>query len=611
MDSSGILCLVLAALLLLPACDPAEEDPILSAPPADTNAPPQEPLREYPSLMQPVVSKDGRWAYVVSAGADSVYVIDLEDHSTTNVIAVGDNPNHAVLSADGTRLYVSCRHAGRIDVVDTVSNLVIDSWATGAEPYGLALSVDERELFIAESINNSIRILDTETGALVHVIPVRGSPRYLAASPDGSKLLATSGLGRHLNIIDLGGSYTLRERDLGRANLQRGVVVTSDSRWAFVAHIISHEEVVPFQMERGWIHANGITVVDLKEPEHRVTMPLDRLLVGASNPWGLALSEDERFLYVALAGVHRIAVIDVAKALDLVGRTDPEDVLALERDVEIMDRLGIARHLPAQGLGPRGLALDPSRKQLLVANYFSDSVAVLALPDLEKVAIIKPAPAPEMTDWRRGELLFNDARMCFQEWFACASCHQEDATVDGLSWDLPNDGVGNTKNAKSLHDAHDTPPAMWRGVRADLDAAVQAGQRFCGFLPKEQNHRALVAFLSRPPRAPNPYRGKSPQAEARGKLIFQDSLCDVCHKAPTYSDGLKHDVGLYSNEDLGARIDTPSLRDCYRTGPYLHDGRAASLRAIFEEHNATNSHGRTSALSPNQLDDLIVYLRTL
>ena len=57
---------------------------------------------------------------------------------------------------------------------------------------------------------------------------------------------------------------------------------------------------------------------------------------------------------------------------------------------------------------------------------------------------------------RRGEQYFNDATLCYQQWQSCATCHP-DGRADALYWDLLNDGVGNTKNTKSLLMAALTP----------------------------------------------------------------------------------------------------------------------------------------------------------
>jgi mono/diheme cytochrome c family protein len=306
-----------------------------------------------------------------------------------------------------------------------------------------------------------------------------------------------------------------------------------------------------------------------------------------------------------------VAIVDLPGVLNLIDKAGPKEIEALSKDVEILDRLGLMRRVDSGGIGPRGIALAESSGQLVVANYFSDNVTVLDAESGEVLAIIPLGPSQEMTKWRRGEMLFNDARLCFQQWFSCASCHQEDAGVDGLSWDLANDGLGNPKNAKSLHDVHDTPPAMWGGVRKDINACVAAGQRFLGFIPEPENHSALVEFIGAPRKVANPYRNLSPELLSEGERVFRRARCQTCHPAPSFTDQRKHDLGLAAETDLRSRFDTPALRECYRSGPYLHDGRAQTLREIFTEHNPDSHHGLTGALTETELDRLIDYVRSL
>jgi len=54
---------------------------------------------------------------------------------------------------------------------------------------------------------------------------------------------------------------------------------------------------------------------------------------------------------------------------------------------------------------------------------------------------------PAVDPVRMGERVFHDGTRCFQNWLSCATCHP-DGRVDGLNWDLLNDGLGNPKNAK-------------------------------------------------------------------------------------------------------------------------------------------------------------------
>src|SRR5947208_10922623 len=46
-------------------------------------------------------------AYIVSAGANVVTVVDTASASVTGTVPVGANPSHVAISRDGTRAYVS------------------------------------------------------------------------------------------------------------------------------------------------------------------------------------------------------------------------------------------------------------------------------------------------------------------------------------------------------------------------------------------------------------------------------------------------------------------------------------------------------------------------
>lgn len=558
-----------------------------------------------------ILSPGGEFAYVANQTANSVSVLDLATRKVRREIPVGSFPSDLALTPDGGTLLVSCNHAGSVDVVDLEQGHVIRTIETGFEPYGVTVSATGEELYVANSLSNTVSIIDLASGETRIEIPVGRAPRYIAEIPGSGRIIVGNSMSRNVSIIDLASGEVVETRDLGRAGLIRQVLVSPDGRWAFAAHIISHDELITLQMERGMIHSNGFSVMDLDQPGHRVTLLLDKLLLGAANPWGLAISSDEGTLYVSIAGTHEVAYVDLPRALEVVSNTSPEEVNRVGKDVQLLDSLRIMRRIDCGGLGPRGIALCEQRNELLVANYFTNDVSVMDAQSGEIEDVIKLGPDQPMTLWREGEMLFNDGRLCFQQWFSCASCHQEDATMDGFNWDLANDGLGNPKSAKSMHDVYDTPPAMWRGVRMDIDAAVQAGQRFLGRIPDPEKHKALMAFLANPRLAPNPYRQADPELLARGEDIFYEVRCASCHAPPNFSDLRKHDLGLRGRPDLRSRFITPSLRECYRTGPYLHDGRAETLHDIFTDHNPDDLHGLTGSLSEEDLNALIGYLRTL
>ena len=59
------------------------------------------------------------------------------------------------------------------------------------------------------------------------------------------------------------------------------------------------------------------------------------------------------------------------------------------------------------------------------------------------------------------------------------------------------------------------------------------------------------------------------------------------------------------------QLDTPSLLGLHSSAPYLHDARAKTLEAIFEDHNPDNRHGDTAGLSAQELGALVSFLESL
>ncbi len=589
---------------------PAEmHDPVVPTFPPETGRPPS-PVYRSPQFI--CLGPDQRQAYVVNYTANLVSVIDIRERKVLREIPVGSRPTQARFSPDGRFLYVSCTWAGKIDVIDVAQGKVVRSLTAGFEPCGLSVSADGRQLFVTNVVSSTLSILDVESGRTLSETPVGSQPRFATLAPDGGRLFVSNGLSPWVSVLDPKNGRELGRYDMGRASMLREIVCSPDGRWAFLTNLVSHNEVPTVQMERGWINSNGFSVLDLTKPGRRVTLLLDQLLSGATNPCGLALSADARRLYVSLAGIHEIAIVDVPAALELAAQAKtPQEIQRLEEDVEILQRQKIARRLPAGGLGPRSLALSEATGELLVANYFSDTVTVLDAETGEVRATIPLGAPQEMTEWRKGELMTNDGRLTYQNWISCTSCHQEDASSDGLNWDLANDGLGNAKNNKSLQDAHDTPPVMWSGVRADLFDGVGAGERFQGFVPMAHVQGPIMEYLSHPDRAPSPYRNVNPEAIAQGKKLYLVAGCEVCHPGPSYSDLKFHDLGFGTPNDFRNRFDTPSIRSSYRTAPYLHDGRAPDLLSLFTEHNPNDLHGRTKGFTAQELDDLIAYVRSL
>jgi cytochrome c peroxidase len=214
---------------------------------------------------------------------------------------------------------------------------------------------------------------------------------------------------------------------------------------------------------------------------------------------------------------------------------------------------------------------------------------------------------------RRGEMLFHDAKLCFQQWQSCASCHPGSGRVDVLNWDLLNDGIGNPKNTKSLLLAPRTPPSMSLGVRANAQAAVRAGLRSILLAVRpESDVIAIYRYLESLTPIPSPYlvNGEAGPAAFRGQRVFRDAGCASCHSGPYYTNGRLFNVGTGLGAESTEAFDTPTLIEVWRTAPYLHDGRAVTIREVLTVHNPQDKHGRTSNLTDEQITDLAEFVLT-
>ena len=64
-----------------------------------------------------------------------------------------------------------------------------------------------------------------------------------------------------------------------------------------------------------------------------------------------------------------------------------------------------------------------------------------------------------------------------------------------------------------------------------------------------------------------------------------------------------------TNGEATAGVQVPV--ELWRTSPYLHHGKAVTLEALLTDFNPHDQHGRTSDLSAQELEDLILYLNSL
>jgi len=615
-------------------------------------------------------SKDGRTLYVAQADGGRVAFVDLRSRAVVRSIPVPAEPSGLVLSPDGARLYVTCAAPhSTVLALDAASGEVTARLPCGHTAIGPAVAPDGKRLYVCNRFDNDVSVIDLETHTEALRVPAPREPVAAAVTPDGRSVLVINHLpaGRAdaypvaatVMVIDAETNRTATIRLPHGSTGLRGVCASPDGRYAYATHLVARYELPTTQVGYGWMNANALSVIDTAKRRLVGTVLLDDMDRGAANPWGVACSADAQFICVAHAGSHEVSVIDAPALLEkLLALSSEADAISAGEVVyddrnEILDYfrryrarlagkgkagdyedrplytlgsvagvsndltflVGLRRRIRLHGNGPRGVAVVGSKAY--VAEYFTDTVGVVSLgaDSGGEVSTMPLGPKPQLTARRRGQMLFNDARLCFEQWQSCASCHP-DARADGLNWDLLNDGMGNLKNTKSMLFAHKTPPAMATGVRPSAEAAVRAGITHILFAQcRDEEAAAMDEYLKSLRPVPSPYLvngGLSPAARRGKRLFFSNRVgCATCHPAPLYTDLRMYDVASKSPYDYRKEFDTPALAETWRTAPYLHDGRYTTIEELIIKGKHGKERGDVGSLTREEIRDLVAYVLSL
>jgi len=553
--------------------------------------------------------------YVAEQTASRVAVVNLSAELLWQTFSVPDVPNGLALSPDGTRLYVAAGvAAGKVFVLDALTGDLLQTISVGHTPMSPVVSPDGTRLYVCNRFNDDVSVVAIATGETLARIPVDRQPHAAALTPDGRRLFvanllptgsATSTMiASVVSVID---TTTNRVASTVRlpvgAHSLRGFCVSPDGAQVFVTHLLSRFYAPTTQVTRGWMNTAGLSIIAAAAATLINTVLLDDLDLGAANPWGVACTVDGQYLCVAHAGTHEVSVIDRAALLTRLQNAG-EDV---PQDLTFM--AGLRRRLPLKGNGPHGIALAGTR--LYTTEYYSDSVGTVSLVPGEEngASEILLGWSKPVVGARLGERNYNDAKLCLQQWQSCASCHP-DARADSLNWDLINDGFGSPKNTKSHLYSMQTPPVMVTGIRANAQVAIRSGLKYIQFTSQpEALAQTIDAYLAALTPVPSPYlvNGALSASATRGQTHFHTRGCVQCHTGPYLTDLLKHDIGTGTGREAGMAYDTPTLREVWRTAPYLHDGRAATVREVITTVHAA----RVAGLTDSQIDALTAYVLSL
>ena len=541
-------------------------------------------------------------------GDKSLKITDPQGRQVVKTIPLQQTPT-GVIAKEG-KAYVSCFDTrGEIVTVDLKEGKIVNTVPVGAGAEAPAWSKEEDKIFVCNRFAGTVSEVDVKNGKVTREVKVLREPSKVVVSPDGKYLFVANALPAQradvdyvaccVSVIDLASFQKVKDIRLENgSNALRGATLSPDGKYLFVSHNLGRFTVPTSQLQQGWMNTNAMSVVDVASLEFKGAVLLDEPERGAAGVWGVECTPG--YLIVSHSGTHEISVIDYP---ELIKKFEAyPDKMALNYDLHFL--YGIRERIALKGNGPRNFIVRD--QEVIVPMFFSDDLNRYDL-NTKQLSEVALNPGRQETMAQKGERIFNDAAFCFQNWQSCNGCHPGDARTDGMNWDLMNDGVGNSKNCKSLLLSLETPPCMISGIRANAHVANRAGFKYIQFMELKEEDACVDAYVASLKPVPSPYLvdGELSEKAKKGRKVFERLKCDACHSGPYYTDMKMHRIGEDIEFEQG--WDTPTLIEVWRTAPYLFDGRAATMEEVFGVYK----HGVDKKLSKTDLDALVEYVNSL
>ncbi|MFK8030116.1 MAG: PA14 domain-containing protein [Gammaproteobacteria bacterium] len=603
-----------------------------------------------------------------TAGSDRIWNVNPDNNSVSvsdangvflQEIAVGEKPWSLAKAPNSNRVFVTNKADASISIVDTSTFAVTASVTLpyGSQPHGIVFNSQGDQYFVVLEALASVHKMNATSQALMADIQLSGAPRHIAITYDDAKLLVsnfitpplpgegtanldTSAGQAEVFSIDpvsmlLNNTIGLTHDDRpfsesqgpGIPNYLNAPVVTFDSAFAYVP---SKKDNVDSGIVRGnfgmtfdqTVRSNTSKIDLTTEQEGDLRIDFDN----SSLATGAAMSGDNRYLLVALETSRELVVYDLQNGFEVV-------------------------RLPT-GRAPQGVAWSNDGRVAYVHNFMDRSISRFdlvetietELPAINELTSIDVVTSETLdTEVFVGKQFFYDAqddRLAHDNYMSCASCHN-DGGQDGRTWDFTSlgEGLRNTTelngraarghgfvhwsaNFDELQDFEGQIRTFAAGSGLMSDADFFAGTRNEPLGdPKagvSSDLDALAAYLnSLNEFAQSPNRnqdGSLTAAAVAGKAVFETNACATCHSGTRFTNSQDEttlmDIGTItaaSGDRLGeplTGIDVPTLRDVWKTGPYLHDGSALTLADAVTAH-------QTNTVTGSDLDNLVAYLEQI
>jgi YVTN family beta-propeller protein len=583
----------------------------------------------------PATGNDRVWC--VNPDNNSVTAFDVVTRARYAEITVGTAPRSLALAPDG-RLWVTNVETGTISIINTTTRAVAATvtLAYGSRPFGIVFDPAGTAAWVTLESTGRVLKLNPSTGAQLASIDAGGPVRHLSISADSARVYASrfitprvagentatpmlTGAGGQVVVI---GTVALAvERTIllnpstaadtstsarGLPNYLGAAVISPDGLSAWVPSKQDNIQRGVLRDGQPLNHENSVRAIvsrlDLTAQTEHLPSRVD--IDNAGMPSAAAYDPFGIYVFTALEASREVAILDAWSHQEIT-------------------------RFPA-GRAPQGVVTSPDGSTLYVQNFMDRSITVHDVSGITQGGNIAPVTTATLNavttekltaQVLKGKQFFYDAqdpRLALQQYISCAVCHN-DAGHDGRVWDLTGFGEGLrntitlkghathgmlhwTGNFDEVQDFEGQIRALAGGTGLMTDAQLNTGTRNqplgdakAGVSADLDALAAYVKSLTVNGNSPSrTSSGALSTAATAGQQVFRSQNCASCHSGVNFTNSALNvfaNIGTIkpaSGKRLGAALtglDVPTLRGSWATGPYLHDGSAATLADAITAHS--------------------------
>ncbi|AKD54648.1 bifunctional YncE family protein/alkaline phosphatase family protein [Spirosoma radiotolerans] len=282
------------------------------------------------SFLGVAFAPDNRTVYLSNGDKGRVLIFDTDQHQTIDSVALDGNGYTDSFTSDlllnGSELLVLDRANFRLVRIDLSTKRITASIPTGRQPFGLAISPDKKLAFVANVGLYAYPKVPGVTKTNKDTMALKFPP-YAAHTKESAEGVEVEGR----RIPGLGSPLVDEAMSVWTVDLNTSKVVSKVKTGVQIGEMIEEAEVVggasPNSVVVGSRYAyvsnatnDNISIIDYKSVgrggkklagtiQLRVKSTLDRYR--GLMPFGMALTNDEKTLYVTLLAFNAVAVVDV------------------------------------------------------------------------------------------------------------------------------------------------------------------------------------------------------------------------------------------------------------------------------------------------------------